>query len=242
MLKWVSDSSESIDFEIPYALKPIRTAHETPGLDDQYRDDWASCWEHFPKEIASQLDLFYFLRGASDVLETNKLLVETLRESIKLWSSIFRVLKVTTSETQILTEVVEELKPGEKMCVICRFTIGEVRSVLGIEETLPAEKPMRFCCEKHIFGKDCIEQWIKDKQDPTCPLCRYQAVPYRHSSSSIRSVGECISPWWISILRGDETPQARINEELWIGGRQSIRPHIPAFGLTQEDIDEIENP
>ena len=64
----------------------------------------------------------------------------------------------------------DELPPERESCMICQEQYGTVTND-GI-----LEHPVRLPCG-HVLGNDCIEKWLYDNDQNTCPYCRKELFP-----------------------------------------------------------------
>lgn len=95
----------------------------------------------------------------------------------------------------LLLKSVDISKVSDKECSICRDTMTE-----GYTTENPVQTPCR-----HIFGYDCIYEWVVKHNNKTCPLCRKRFSTRSHKFPN----EEKDSPEWLSILMTDLPPRQK---------------------------------
>ena len=70
------------------------------------------------------------------------------------------------------TNSLSELNPPEKSCFICLGTESDI----DVEEPLVDSQLLRNCGCKFSVHPACWNEWMKEKSDYDCPLCRKDSM------------------------------------------------------------------
>lgn len=181
-------SAERRAFRLFTALGGLPTPQVAISEDDDSNEEQDDILEHTARAHPMYLDhndarmqhLLSQMSPGSHILAGHS---DAARESLTRAArrgAAAAVKMVASSSVLASFEKVEKdsLKPEDQLCVICYNEFG-VKNPDGF-----TEHPVRLPTCKHLFGDQCLRQWLKDSD--SCPYCRdkLESEPKRAQPSS----------------------------------------------------------
>lgn len=214
-LEWLQTSYRCLALSIRTLVARRAEPHST--------EEFADLQEEYDKYVKAMEFLHSMLEIMLVRRETYRMRSSLVLEVISTSSTPTPRRSNSVDPTLLLAELspedIQKISREEPYkCPICTSTVGQP-SLSDSGKPVPAEEYARVPCPfGHVFGRVCIERWIRQEASPDCPLCRHTFLPGLpgnregspdvvegevESASDNEDEDEPALWWWISILRGD---------------------------------------